>query len=58
MTNIRNVFNLYDSFRTDIRECPDSNGFAKVCTRRVLFPYSLKPLDKGIEPDIGGSLYI
>jgi C-terminal processing protease CtpA/Prc len=28
------------------------DGVAKVCTRRVLFPYSLKPLDKGIEPDI------
>jgi C-terminal processing protease CtpA/Prc len=34
------------------KEWPDSNGVAKVCTRRVLFPYSLKPLDKGIEPDI------
>ncbi|MDR1459391.1 MAG: hypothetical protein LBI60_04180 [Bacteroidales bacterium] len=34
------------------REWPDPNGYAKVCTRRVLFPYSLKPLDKGIEPDI------
>ncbi|MDR2409265.1 MAG: hypothetical protein LBE13_14280 [Bacteroidales bacterium] len=34
------------------KEWPDPNGVAKVCTRRVLFPYSLKPLDKGIEPDI------
>jgi hypothetical protein len=34
------------------REWPDPNGLAKVCTRRVLFPYSLKPLDKGVEPDI------
>lgn len=25
---------------------------ARVCTRRVLFPYSLKPFTKGIKPDI------
>lgn len=31
---------------------PDKNSFAKVCTRRVLFPYSMKPFDKGIDPDI------
>jgi C-terminal processing protease CtpA/Prc len=34
------------------RDWPDPNGYARVCTRRVLFPYSLKPLEKGIEPDI------
>ena len=28
------------------------NGVAKVCTRRVLFPYSLKPFNEGIMPDI------
>jgi len=28
------------------------NGFAKVCTRRVLFPYSHKPFNEGIVPDI------
>lgn len=28
------------------------NGFAKVCTRRVLFPYSKKPFNEGIVPDI------
>ncbi len=28
------------------------NGVAKVCTRRVLFPYSLQPFNEGIVPDI------
>ena len=28
------------------------NGFAKVCTRRVLFPYSMQPFNEGIVPDI------
>lgn len=28
------------------------NGVAKVCTRRVLFPYSHKPFNEGIVPDI------
>ena len=28
------------------------NGVAKVCTRRVLFPYSMKPFNEGIVPDI------
>jgi hypothetical protein len=30
---------------------PD-NGFARVCARRVLFPYSMKPFTEGIQPDI------
>lgn len=30
----------------------ENNGFARICSRRVLFPYSMKPFDKGIEPDI------
>lgn len=30
---------------------PD-NGVAKVCTRRVLFPYTLQPFNEGIMPDI------
>jgi carboxyl-terminal processing protease len=29
-----------------------SNGSARICTRRVLFPYSLKPFNEGIVPDI------
>ncbi len=28
------------------------NGFAKVCSRRVLFPYSQKPFLEGIVPDV------
>jgi C-terminal processing protease CtpA/Prc len=28
------------------------NGYARVCTRKVLFPYSLKPFSDGITPDI------
>ena len=28
------------------------NGRARICTRRVLFPYSLKPFTEGITPDI------
>jgi len=28
------------------------NGLAKVCTRRVLFPYSHEPFNEGIVPDI------
>ncbi|MDR2512161.1 MAG: hypothetical protein LBC89_06900 [Bacteroidales bacterium] len=28
------------------------NGWARICTRRVLFPYSLKPFTEGIQPDI------
>jgi carboxyl-terminal processing protease len=28
------------------------NGSARICTRRVLFPYSLKPFNEGIVPDI------
>jgi len=28
------------------------NGSARVCTRKVLFPYSLKPFSEGITPDI------
>lgn len=31
---------------------PDEKGGGRICTRRVLFPYSMKPFDKGIEPDI------
>ncbi|MDR1984928.1 MAG: hypothetical protein LBQ28_08915 [Prevotellaceae bacterium] len=30
---------------------PD-NGFARICARRVLFPYSMKPFLEGIQPDI------
>jgi C-terminal processing protease CtpA/Prc len=30
---------------------PD-NGFARVCARRVLFPYSMKPFTEGIQPDV------
>jgi len=30
---------------------PD-NGFARICARRVLFPYSMKPFTEGIYPDI------
>ncbi|MDR3220307.1 MAG: hypothetical protein LBU22_15260 [Dysgonamonadaceae bacterium] len=30
---------------------PD-NGKARICTRRVLYPYSLKPFNEGIYPDI------
>ncbi|MDR0691939.1 MAG: hypothetical protein LBF69_02740 [Prevotellaceae bacterium] len=29
-----------------------SNGMARVCARRVLFPYSMKPFTEGIQPDI------
>lgn len=28
------------------------NGMAKICTRRVLYPYSQKTFDEGISPDI------
>ena len=28
------------------------NGFARICTKKVLFPYSLKPFSEGITPDI------
>jgi hypothetical protein len=35
-----------------IWDWPDSNGFGRVCARRVLFPYSLKPFTEGIMPDI------
>jgi len=28
------------------------NGFARICTRRVLYPYSQKPFNEGITPDI------
>ena len=28
------------------------NGYARVCARRVLFPYSMKPFTEGIRPDI------
>ena len=31
---------------------PDENGFARICARRCLFPYSLKPFTEGIMPDI------
>ena len=31
---------------------PDENGFGRICTRRVLFPYFLKPFTEGIMPDI------
>lgn len=31
---------------------PAEFGFARVCTRKVLFPYSLKPFSEGITPDI------
>lgn len=31
---------------------PSDDGFARICTRRVLFPYSMKPFTKGIMPDI------
>jgi hypothetical protein len=34
-----------------IRGFPD-NGFARICARRVLFPYSMKPFTEGIQPDI------
>jgi hypothetical protein len=30
---------------------PD-NGFARICARRVLFPYSMRPFTEGIQPDI------
>ncbi len=30
---------------------PD-NGMARICARRVLFPYSMKPFTEGIRPDI------
>jgi hypothetical protein len=30
---------------------PD-NGFARICARRVLFPYSMKPFSEGIQPDV------
>jgi hypothetical protein len=30
---------------------PDT-GFGRICTRRVLYPYSLKPFNEGIYPDI------
>jgi hypothetical protein len=35
-----------------IWDWPDENGFARICARRVLFPYSLKPFTEGIMPDI------
>lgn len=31
---------------------PIEGGFARICTRRVLFPYSHKPFTEGIMPDI------
>jgi hypothetical protein len=31
---------------------PIENSYARVCARRVLFPYSLKPFTEGIIPDI------
>ncbi|GHT28207.1 hypothetical protein FACS189432_05810 [Bacteroidia bacterium] len=30
---------------------PD-NGFGRICARKVLYPYSLKPFNEGIQPDI------
>jgi C-terminal processing protease CtpA/Prc len=34
-----------------LRDFPE-NVLAKICTRRVLYPYSLKPFNEGIRPDI------
>lgn len=31
---------------------PIEGGFARICTRRVLFPYSHKPFTEGIMPDV------
>ena len=33
-------------------DLPNDIGFARICARRVLYPYSLKPFNAGIEPDI------
>lgn len=35
-----------------ISEWPDKNGYARICTKRQIFPYSLKPFKDGITPDI------
>lgn len=35
-----------------ISEWPEKNGYARVCTKREIFPYSLKPFVGGITPDI------
>lgn len=35
-----------------ISEWPDKNGYARICTKRQTFPYSLKPFKDGITPDI------
>jgi C-terminal processing protease CtpA/Prc len=35
-----------------LSEWPEKNGFARICTKREIFPYSLKPFIEGIKPDI------
>lgn len=35
-----------------LSEWPDKNGYARICTKREIFPYSLKPFLEGIKPDI------
>jgi hypothetical protein len=35
-----------------IWDWPIDNSFARICARKVLFPYSLKPFSEGIMPDI------
>lgn len=30
----------------------NNTGFARICTLRALYPYSLKPFTEGIKPDI------
>lgn len=35
-----------------ISEWPDKNGYARICTKRQTFPYSLKPFKDGVTPDI------
>lgn len=35
-----------------LQDWPKSCGFARICTRRVLYPYSHKPFIEGVMPDI------
>lgn len=35
-----------------IKNWPIPNSFARICARKVLYPYSLKAFDEGIVPDI------
>jgi hypothetical protein len=35
-----------------ISEWPEKNGYARICTKREIFPYSLNPFVGGITPDI------